>query len=219
MNSTSAISERSARPTPFLGDPLAFARGWYLFVREALANPREIGAVIPSSPALARRMASEVVFHAGDTVIELGAGTGVVTEALLARGIPPRQLIAIERSPALADLLRERFPEVRIVCGDAADLRRHLRRAGGAHANSTRGNPAPTVQVVSSLPLRSLPAPKVRTILREIATALRGGGRWIQYTYALTQRRVPSGFQALNSVVVWQNVPPARVDVFAAASN
>ncbi len=217
MNSTSAISERSTRQGPFLGDPLAFARGWFLFVREALANPREIGAVIPSSPALARRMAAEVSFQGGETVIELGAGTGAVTEALLSRGIPPRQIIAIERSPALAELLRERFPKVQIVCGDAAELRRHLRRqVAGSGARSA--TPA-SVQVVSSLPLRSLPAPKVKEILHEIHLAIRGHGRWIQYTYALTQRRLPASFRLLHSHVVWQNVPPARIDVFTAGQS
>lgn len=140
-------------------------------------------------------------------VIELGAGTGVVTEALLERGIPPARLVTLERSSALADLLRSRFPGVRVVCGDAADLRLLLR-----HAKAT---PLPKpVQVVSSLPLRSLPPDKVRGIVREIAHVIREGGHWIQYTYALGAREVPLGFKRHSFCRVWQNVPPARIDVY-----
>lgn len=147
--------------------------------------------------------------ESGTLVVELGAGTGVVTEALLARGIPPQRLIAIERSPALANLLRERFPEVRVVCGDAAELGTLLQDAGAE---------ARRVNVVSSLPLRSLPPSQVRAILGEIAQVLRAGGHWIQYTYALAQRAVPLGFQRCSSAFVWRNLPPARVDVFACAA-
>lgn len=143
-------------------------------------------------------------------VVELGAGTGVVTEALLARGVPLDRFVAVERSTALAELLRVRFPELRVICGDAANLRRLLR---GHRPKGGRG----PVQIVSSLPLRSIPAPKVREILGEIAALLEHGGRWIQYTYALSPRQPPDGFARRESVVVWKNVPPARVDVFGLA--
>lgn len=189
---------------------MGLLRGWALFVREALANPRDMGAVVPSSPTLARRMARLVDPHQEGLVIELGAGTGVVTEALILRGIPFQRLIAIERSTALAGHLRARFPGLRVVCGDAANLRQLLRKCGsnlgsGAH------------QIVSSLPLRSIPASKVRDILGEIAVLVRGGGHWIQYTYALAHRQPPDGFVRQNSILVWKNVPPARVDVFHGA--
>lgn len=141
-------------------------------------------------------------------VVELGAGTGVVTKALLAYGVNASQLLAVERSEALSDLLREQFPGIRIVCGDAADLRNMVRR--------TFGRPS-AVHVVSSLPLRSLPPDKVRRILREIAGVLRRGGRWVQYTYALGRRQVPRGFARAASSFVWQNIPPARIDVFTSA--
>jgi phosphatidylethanolamine/phosphatidyl-N-methylethanolamine N-methyltransferase len=143
-----------------------------------------------------------------DLVVELGAGTGAVTEALLARGVPARQLIAIERSPALADLLRARFPGIRVVCGDAVHLRRLLRHLGTGGAR---------INIVSSLPLRSLPPKQVHSILKEIGGVLRSGGRWIQFTYALVGRQIPRGFAREASSLVWRNLPPARVDVFARA--
>jgi len=138
--------------------------------------------------------------------IELGAGTGAITEALLRHGIQPRRLVVVERDPALAEVLRSRFRGLRVVCGDAAELRRAvprslLRRGFGA--------------VVSSLPLRSLPTDTVRSIVGEIAAVLHPGGRWVQYTYALADLRAPAGFHRIASTVVWKNVPPARIDVLA----
>lgn len=187
-------------------------RSWALFLREAISSPRDVGAFLPSSRTLARRIARLVDDPGDGTIVELGAGTGAVTEALLERGIPPRRLIALERSTSMADLLRARFPEVRVICGDAADLRLLLRHARGSE---TQAGPA---QIVSSLPLRVLPADKVQAILREIAGVLRTGGHWIQYTYALRPREVHPGFRRRDSVLVWQNIPPARVDVFLPAS-
>jgi phospholipid N-methyltransferase len=195
-------------PSPRV-DPIALAREWLLFLREAFAHPRAVGSIIPSSPALAHRMAQAARCDGSHLVVELGAGTGAVTEALLARGIAPRLLLLVERSAALASLLRDRFPGVRVICGDAADLRRLIRRFVPA---------ATCVDVISSLPLRSLPAEKVRAILCEIGAVLRRGGRWVQYTYALARREIPPGFVRYASSLVWQNIPPARVDILGRAT-
>jgi phosphatidylethanolamine/phosphatidyl-N-methylethanolamine N-methyltransferase len=205
VNSPSAMAARAERNPPWM-ESLAKIRGWFVFAREAFANPREIGAVVPSSPALARRMARLVSNDPAGLVVELGAGTGVVTEALLNRGIPPNRLFAIELSESLTRLLRKRFLEVQVLCGDAANLRRLLRRAGA----DAHGCP---VTIVSSLPLRSLPAPKVNAIVREISALIRPSGSWIQYTYALAHRQFPTGFTRSQSSFVWGNIPPARVDV------
>ncbi len=210
VNSPSAMAARAER-NPSWMESLAKLRGWFVFTREAFANPREIGAVVPSSPALARRMARLVDPKAPGLVVELGAGTGVVTNALLDQGIPPSRLYAVELSPCLSQLLRKRFQDVQVLCGDAANLRRLLRRAGA--------DPLATpVTIVSSLPLRSLPAPKVHAIVREIGVLIRPGGSWIQYTYALAHRRFPPGFIRSQSSFVWGNIPPARVDVLVPAS-
>lgn len=210
MNGSTAITAREDRSRPEVRKRASF-RGWTVFVREALASPRNVGALLPSSRALARRMARLSRLEGDGPVIELGAGTGVVTAALLDRGIAPSRLVAVERSPALAEVLRTRFPGIRVVCGDAAELRRLLRR----HARDAGTGPT---QIVSSLPLRSLPETTVRAIVREIAALVRPDGAWIQYTYALAQRRVPPGFQRRESALVWKNVPPARVDVFTVAN-
>lgn len=184
----------------------SFLKGWMIFLREAVCHPRSIGALVPSSPALARRMAGEVPDLPQASVIELGAGTGVVTEFLLKHGLPPSRLLAVEQSPALAAMLQQKFPAIRVVCGDAGDLTDILHRAGvGGQRHD----------VVSSLPLKSLPTDSVQRIRAAIGKVLSAGGIWIQFTYSLGRAPAPPGFLLLRSSVVWANMPPARLDVFA----
>ena len=198
-----APAARQSRPVGLL----ATVREWLLFARAAVANPRAIGAVLPSSPGLARRMAGFVDPDATGLVVELGAGTGVVTEALLARGIPASRLVVVELSPTLIEVLRGRFPNLAVIQGDAAGLRDLIQASGVQRATG------PTA-VVSSLPLRSLSAAKVTAIVREIDALVRPSGRWIQFTYALAHRRLDPGFHKAHTSLVWRNVPPARVDVY-----
>jgi phospholipid N-methyltransferase len=181
-----------------------------VFGGELLNNPGPVGAAVPSSPALARRMAGFLPHQPAGYVIELGAGTGAITTALLERGLPPTRLIPIERSPALARHLRRRFPELNVLAGDAAKLR---------HLIASHLNGLPVSHIVSSLPLRSLPKTTVVRILREIRHLLAPDSRFIQYTYDLRPRthRAMRGFVRCGSSVVWLNFPPARVDVFRLA--
>jgi phosphatidylethanolamine/phosphatidyl-N-methylethanolamine N-methyltransferase len=154
-------------------------------------------------------MAGEVPSLPGASVIELGAGTGVVTESLLKQGLPPSRLLAVERSPALAEMLQQKFPAIRVVCGDAGDLTEILHQAG---VEGQRHD------VVSSLPLKSLPADSVQRIRAGIGNVLVAGGLWIQFTYSLGRAPAPPGFLLLRSSVVWANMPPARLDVFTLQS-
>jgi len=173
------------------------------FLRELVAHPREMGAVWPSSRQLARRIAQSVPCDRRGKIVELGGGTGTITEALLARGIPPDRLIVIERAPALVAILRARFPRVQVVEGDAMYLTDLLRDAGGIAA------------VVSGLPLRSLPPRVVATIIREVSEVLDPGGLFVQFTYHMRpQRSLSQRFAAISSRLVLGNLPPARVWAF-----
>lgn len=180
------------------------AASLFLFGREILANPRAMGAICPSSPKLARHMAAQVPLHGEGLVVELGGGTGTVTAALLEHGVDPRQLVIIERSPKLARHLQQRFPHLRVIQGDAAQLSRLLPSG------------TPVRAVVSGLPLRSLPTRTVHAIAAELEQAMVPDSLLIQFTYshralrALLSRR----FQSLRSRMVWGNLPPARVDVY-----
>lgn len=180
-----------------------------VFLEQWLHAPACIGAILPSSASLARAMARWIRADPAGLVVELGPGTGAVTEEILARGIAPDRLVAIETTPALVRLLRRRFPGARIIQGDARELLRLLQQhLATAH---------PTVSsVVSSLPLRQFPRADRQSLARQIHLVLPPGGHWIQYTYHLNNGHLPGDprFRTIHSDVVWWNVPPARVLVF-----
>ncbi|WP_417277435.1 class I SAM-dependent methyltransferase [Castellaniella sp.] len=175
-----------------------------LFVHEFLRKPTIVGAVCPSSTGLARRMACPVPVQSDGLVVELGAGTGSVTQALLDRGVSPMRLRVVERSAALAQHLRRRFPVLPIWQADAADLINLLPEGATVDA------------VVSSLPLRSLTPQLVSAILDQWRSVLRPGGLLVQFTYALRgeSAELQNGFAACDSSIVWKNMPPAKVMVF-----
>ncbi len=176
------------------------------FLRALLSNPRSVGACCPSSPRLARAVAEAVDATSG-LVVELGGGTGALTSALLARGVPPQRLIVVERDPILARHLRDRFRGIRVIRGDAVELARLLaHEEGGARAAT----------VVSSLPMISLSQDDVRAIGAQICAVLERGGVLVQYTYqiALGHTRVPGCFELVANRRVWVNLPPARVEVY-----
>jgi len=89
------------------------------FLRQWVHHPGEMGAVIPSSSLLAEAMAKQLGGLGNGTVIELGAGTGTVTQALLGAGVRQDRLLIVERNPPMAAFLRQRFPGVRVIEGDA----------------------------------------------------------------------------------------------------
>lgn len=177
-----------------------------LFTKEIWANPRAMGAACPSTPALASRMAAHVPLDQPGLVIELGGGTGAVTAALLKHGVPTRNLVVVERSPTLAHHLRQRFPRLRVIQGDAVQLEHLLGQ------DRSQG----VASIVSSLPLRSLHPTVTRAISHQFETLLATNGLLIQYTYDLrgTRQRLLPNFRKLSSRIVWGNLPPARVEVF-----
>ncbi|HRL30513.1 MAG: methyltransferase [Ottowia sp.] len=184
-----------------------------LFLRELVAQPGTVGAICASSPRLAARMAAWVDATAPGLVVELGGGTGVITAALLARGVAPERLVVIEQSAALAAHLRRRFAQIHVVHGDAAELVLLAQSAGWPRDGA--GGPLPVHCIVSGLPLLSIPPAVRQRILHAGAAVLAPHGRLLQFTYAM---RGPSAWQAAGLVGqarerVLANLPPARIDV------
>jgi len=192
-----------------MSDPIQSFTSLAVFGGELLTNAGSIGAALPSSPALARRIAAQLPPQPAGYVVELGAGTGAVTAALLEHGVPAGRLVPVEISDNMVRHLRRRFPGLNVLGGDAAKLDALLAQ----HLSGVRGHVS---HIVSSLPLRSLPLSVVVRIIREVRRLLSPDGTFIQYTYNLACHRYRplDGFDRLATSVVWMNLPPARVDVF-----
>jgi phosphatidylethanolamine/phosphatidyl-N-methylethanolamine N-methyltransferase len=141
-------------------------------------------------------------------VLELGPGTGVVTETLLSHGLKQERLVAIEQNSNMARVLREKFPRAQIITGDAWKLDDLLQR---------RREPIEKVgAVISSLPLLNFPPAEAERLAGKIRTILEPHGRWVQFTYRIHRLRPrgASSFKLRATKVVWFNLPPARVSVF-----
>jgi len=197
MSSPSVV--RVERKPLRLDDEMQFIRSW-------IEKPLSTGAVMPSSKALARTMARYVDADASGPVIELGPGTGPVTEALVEHGIDQSRLVLVEFNPDFCRLLRARYPEATVVQGDAYRLRRILE----VYVLE------PAAAVVSGLPLLTKP---LRTRLRLMADAvglLAPGAPFVQFTYAMVPPipKALSGIRVVASELIWLNLPPARVWVY-----
>jgi phosphatidylethanolamine/phosphatidyl-N-methylethanolamine N-methyltransferase len=179
-----------------------------MFVQEMLANPQGMGAVAPSSRNLAEAMAQWLPSDPESYVLELGPGTGVVTESLFRRGLRQDRLVAIEQNSNMTRILREKFPRSQIITGDAWKLDDLLRR---------RHEPIEKVgAVISSLPLLNFPPADAERLAEKIRAVLEPRGKWVQFTYRIHRLRPrgASSFRLRATKIVWFNLPPARVSVF-----
>jgi len=179
-----------------------------LFLREWLVNPQRTGSVAPSSPQLGAAMARWLPRNPESFVLELGPGTGAVTDALLKHGLREDRLIAIEHNPTLAKLLQKKYPRARIIAGDAWEMDTLL---------AELPQPISAVgAVISSLPLLNFPKAQADALAEKIRAVLEPRGRLVQYSYHIVKDRSrgTDDFRLLASKIVWWNFPPARVHVF-----
>ncbi len=179
------------------------------FLKNWLDKPLVTGAVAPSSPALAKLMASHVDPAVPGLVVELGPGTGVVTQALVDRGVASERIAAIEYNHDFCTLLRRRLPGVHFVHGDAYRIRHSL-------GDLVAGRDRPVAAVVSSLPLFTKPLPERTRLLEECFDLMPPGAPFIQFSYALVPP-VPHGagrFEIERTGWVVLNLPPARVWIY-----
>lgn len=178
------------------------------FLSAWLRNPLQTGAVVPSGSALATAMAAQVEPGRGK-IVELGAGTGVITRALLTRGVTAEKLLLVEKNQSMAKRLTQRFPQVLVLRGDAGRLKGILDQA-------QFGLPA---TVVSSLPLLSLPTHIRLRVLSQIFSILVEGGKLVQFTYSPlppipTTLATALGVTGSRVARVPWNLPPAAVWIY-----
>jgi phospholipid N-methyltransferase len=182
-----------------------------LFLREFARDPRLIASVTPSGAALARQMVLPVPMRGQPVVVELGPGTGPVTQAIRQRLAGRGRHLAVELNPRLARVLADRWPEVEVVEGDAVDISKILANRGLGRADV----------VVSGLPWTVFPDSAARPLVTAVADVLADNGTFAQFTYAATRWAAPARRQlarlraSFEEVVVgrtvWRNLPPAVV--------
>jgi phosphatidylethanolamine/phosphatidyl-N-methylethanolamine N-methyltransferase len=180
---------------------LPFVRGW-------LRHPMSVGLPFPSSPWTARRIARAVLEAAvpgGGPVLELGAGTGAVTQAFLEAGCPIHRIVAVEQDPELCDALRQRFDGLRVLQGDALDLGPLLKAERLASVGV----------VLSGLPMRAIASDAAARCYGDAFRAMPAGGAIVQYTYGMRPPVEPDleGLELAATFVgrEWRNFPPMGI--------
>jgi phosphatidylethanolamine/phosphatidyl-N-methylethanolamine N-methyltransferase len=174
-----------------------------LFLRACLRAPLRIASVIPSSPAIGRTFVLLIDLDREGHILELGSGTGPISQALFDAGIPPDRVVLVERDPELASYLRSRFPAGRVVQGNAAQISAIL----------DAENVKRLAVVVSSLPITWCPRHTQADLLGGCFDALGQGGCFLQ----LTNQPAPPiaakkhGLYGKRVAALWRNLPPSFI--------
>lgn len=174
------------------------------FFWQLIRHPKSISAVAPSSKALALQMVSEISETTGK-VVEIGAGTGVITRQILAAGVAPQDLSIIELNPGFCQALKRQFPECHVLQMDAQNL-------GDLEIENVG-------MVISGLPLLSIPEPVQQNIITGAFDLMVEGGKYVQFTYGpkppiAGEVRQAMGLQWRTLKKIWFNLPPAMPYVF-----
>jgi phosphatidylethanolamine/phosphatidyl-N-methylethanolamine N-methyltransferase len=192
-------SVRALKKPLRLDDEVRFLRSW-------IEKPLHMGAVMPSGRLLARTMAQYVDPNSEAPVIELGPGTGAITNALIEHGVDQKRLVLVEYNPGFCALLRERYPHAKVVQGDAYKLRDSLWEVLKVPASA----------VVSGLPLVTKPMLTRLKLMRDAFLALAPGAPFVQFTYSVVPP-IPKSLPGVSTEAserIWMNLPPARVWVY-----
>ncbi|HEY0910632.1 MAG TPA: rRNA adenine N-6-methyltransferase family protein [Bradyrhizobium sp.] len=192
-------SARALKKPLRLDDEVRFLRSW-------IEKPLHMGAVMPSGRVLARTMARYVDVDSSGPVVELGPGTGAITNALIEHGIDQKRLVLVEYNPGFCALLRNRYPQAKVVQGDAYTLRDSLWDVLNVPASA----------VVSGLPLVTKPMLTRLKLIRDAFLALAPGAPFVQFTYSVAPP-IPKSLPGVSTEAserIWMNLPPARVWVY-----
>lgn len=180
------------------------------FFGQFLCCPRKIGSVCPSSRFMARTLVDMCLENSisHGLIVDLGAGSGVISRTLLEYGFPPERILAVDVSRNFDKIFNTQCPNIELHIGDARNLSKIL---------TTYFPTLPVQAIISSLPLRNMPNSTIAEIMLEIRNILhKRGGVLIQYTYALWMHSFLEqfGFFVIEKQYVPINIPPALVEKY-----
>jgi phosphatidylethanolamine/phosphatidyl-N-methylethanolamine N-methyltransferase len=180
-------------------EEIRFFKGWR-------SNMKAVGSIVPTSGITARRMASVVNPHSGLPVLELGPGTGVITKAILQKGVQPENLVSIEFSTDFYQHLVKTYPNVDFINGDAFDLDKTLGTRRDQQFDS----------VVSAVPLLNFPMHMRVSLIDDLLSRIPVGRPVIQISYGPLSPVVamPDRYQISHYDFVVRNIPPAQLWVY-----
>jgi phosphatidylethanolamine/phosphatidyl-N-methylethanolamine N-methyltransferase len=174
-----------------------------LFLKQLIKNPKSLGAIAPSSPMLADFICSHVPIQDSHLVVEIGAGTGRFTQALLRAGVKPENLTVLEIDPDMCDFLKLNFPQIKVIQGDAGQL--HTLLSDGWVGN--------VGTIISGIPMVNLSKEDQSQIISSCFNVLNESGNFLQFTYGpvspLPTKQL--GLKKKRLGHVFFNFPPATV--------
>jgi len=175
------------------------------FIRQYIANPSKVGAVLPSSKYLSDKMLEEVNFEQSKYIVEYGPGTGVFTKKILERRNASTVVVLIESNKAFYHLLKEKYSyemNLIIIYGSAENIEEYLNDYQIPYAD----------YIISGLPFASLPNHISNNILSSTLKVMKTGGRFVTFQYTKFKILLfKQYFPNINMKREFRNLPPAYI--------
>ncbi len=179
--------------------------------RQFIVEPRSTGAFAESSEALALEMVKRANISRAQCVVELGPGTGVITEKILDVLSSSSTFFAIELNPSLVKELEERVPDAKVYCDSCVNISKYLEKHNHVQCDA----------IVSSLPWTWINRKEREFLLTNIVSSLKEGGTFVTFGY-VHGAILPAGksfhmallnnFSSVKkSSIIWENLPPGFV--------
>lgn len=188
------------------------------FLTQFIIHPTKTGAILPSNNKLCELITDTADLQNVSTVVELGSGTGVITEKILQKKAEDTTFFALEINPAFVESTKTKCPEAVVYQSSAENIMKHLELHGESGCD----------RIISSLPWSTFNRQMQKTLLDSIYDVLNPGGLFLTYAYVLGivapsawkfRKKIYAKFDHVTtSRTVWSNVPPAFIYICKKAS-
>ena len=173
------------------------------FIKESIKNIKTVGTVTRSSKFVCKSMISHIDFDNAETIVEMGAGDGVITKHILRKMKKDSKLLSFEINEVFCEKIREiKNPKLYLAEDSAENLRKHLDKLKIDQVDF----------IISALPFVAMPDDLSYRIVEEAHKALKPGGLYIQLHYSLlTQKMYKNVFGNIDINFEPRNIPPAFI--------